>query len=355
MKNYWSLLCLVFLVWNCGSPESDAVTDTATNDSVAVVDPGEVNVYTHRHYEIDKTLFAEFEAATGIKVNVQSAKADELMARIEREGVNCPADLLITVDAARLVKAKDRGLLQPLASTVLEVNIPPYLRDPEGYWFAQTVRGRIVVYAKDRVDPTQLTTYEDLADPKWKGKVLLRSSSNVYNQSLMASIIAHNGSNGATEWATALVSNFARDPKGKDRDQVEAIAAGEGDLAIVNTYYIGKMLNSEDPEEVKVAESVGVFFPNQKGRGAHINISGAGVCVYAPNKDNAQKLLEWLSAVEQQKRFAEGNFEYPAHPGAPNSDLLNSWGDFKRDQLNLTELGLLNGEAVSVFDAAGWQ
>ncbi|MEM9885070.1 MAG: Fe(3+) ABC transporter substrate-binding protein [Bacteroidota bacterium] len=314
-----------------------------------------VNIYTHRHYDVDQQLFDQFEKNTGIKVNVSNASADELIQKMETEGEASPADVLITVDAGRLTRAKDKDLLQSIDSKTLEDIIPAYLIDTDKQWFALTKRARIIAYAKDRVQPNELSTYEALADDKWNDKVLIRSSSNIYNQSLMASIIANLGEAAARDWAKEVVDNMARDPKGNDRDQVKAVVAGEGDLAIVNTYYVGRLLNSDDPEEVKAGEGVGIFFPNQDGRGAHINISGAGVAKYAPNKENAIKFIEYLASEEAQEVFAKANYEYPVNPAVEPADLLKSWGDFKEDQLPLSKLGENNKLASLVFDAAGWQ
>jgi iron(III) transport system substrate-binding protein len=314
-----------------------------------------VNVYTHRHYEADQKLFDMFTEATGIKVNVVSASADELIQKLELEGANSPADVLITVDAGRLHRAESKDLLQAVNSDILNANIPAKFRDPEGYWFGMTFRARILAYSKERVNPEELSTYEALTEDQWKGRILTRSSENIYNQSLLASIIANNGKETAEQWAAGLLTNMARDPKGSDRDQVKAVAAGEGDVAIVNTYYIGIMLNDANEEERKAAEKISIFFPNQEDRGTHINISGAGVTKYAPNKENAVKLLEFLSNKESQEFLANINFEYPVNPNAEFSDLLKQWGSFKADDLNLSVLGDNNSEAVVIFDKVGWK
>lgn len=346
------LVCLgVFTLVSCKENTKDK-SESAT-DATAQVQ--EVNVYTHRHYPADQELFASFEKQTGIKVNVVNASADELIQKMTEEGKQSPADVLITVDAGRLVRAKDKGLLQPIDSEVLNGKIPSHLRDGDKQWFAITKRARIIAYAKDRVKPEQLSTYEDLASATWKDKILVRSSGNIYNQSLMASIIAHTDEATAKDWAGKVLNNMARDPKGNDRDQVKAVVAGEGDIAIVNTYYIGKLLNSEDVEEVKAGEGVGIFFPNQADRGTHINISGAGVAKYAPNKENATKFLEFLIGKEAQDVFANSNYEYPVNPEVPASPLLQSWGAFKEDKLNLSALGDNNKKAVIVFDEVGWK
>jgi iron(III) transport system substrate-binding protein len=314
-----------------------------------------VNVYTHRHYEPDQRLFEQFENSTGVKVNVVNASADELINRMEMEGEASPADVLITVDAGRLHRAQDKDLLQPIQSEILDVNIPMVFRERQGHWFGLTYRARVIAYSLDRVDPNEVTDYESLTDPKWKGKVLIRSSGNIYNQSLLASIIAGTGVEHAREWAAGVVANMAREPKGSDRDQVKAVAAGEGDLAVLNTYYIGLLLTSDNPEEVAAGEAIGVIFPNQEGRGTHINISGAGVARHAPNQENAIRFIEYLSSDEAQKVFAEANYEYPVKPGTARAPLLESWGDFKVDSLNLGQLGVYNREAVMLFDEVGWK
>ncbi|MEM9000622.1 MAG: Fe(3+) ABC transporter substrate-binding protein [Bacteroidota bacterium] len=315
----------------------------------------EVNVYTHRHYPPDQELFAQFEQHTGIKVNVVNASADELIQKMQLEGPTSPADVLITVDAGRLVRAKEKELLQSIESPFLDSIIAPHLKDEEKQWFALTKRARVIAYAKDRIDPEQLSTYEDLASDTWKAKLLIRSSSNIYNQSLMASLIANLGEEKSKEWAQKIVENMARDPKGNDRDQVKAVVAGEGDLAIVNTYYIGRMINSEDAVEANAGKGVGIYFPNQNDRGTHMNISGAGVAKYAPNRENAIRFIEFLASGEAQLVFAEANYEYPVNQNVDPAPLLQSWGSFKEDQLNLSELGTNNKAAVLLFDDVGWQ
>lgn len=333
----------------CGAdaPRPEAEGDDPTG--------GVVNVYSHRHYESDQELFRRFTEKTGIEVKVVSASADELITRLEAEGAASPADVLITVDAGRLHRAKERGLLQPVESEVLRANVPAHLRDPEGYWFGLTQRARVIVYAKDRVNPDELKSYRDLADERWKGRLLARSSENVYNQSLLASIIANEGEAAAREWAAGVVRNMARPPSGSDTDQAKAVAAGLGDVTFVNTYYVARLMASEDPEERRVGEQLGVIFPEQDGRGTHVNVSGAGVTAHAPNRANAIKLLEFLSSDEAQSVFAQANHEYPVKPGAEWSPVLRGWGEFKADTLNLAVLGELNAAAVRVFDEVGWR
>lgn len=324
-------------------------------DAAGGDDPGEVNVYSHRHYDTDQQLFDRFTEETGIAVNVVTASADELITRLENEGAASPADVLVTVDAGRLHRAKERGLLQPVESDVLEANVPGHLRDRDGQWWGLTQRARVIVYHRDRVDPATLSGYDDLADPRFEGRVLIRSSENVYNQSLLASIVAHEGEEAATAWAEGVVRNMARAPSGGDTDQVKAVAGGAGDLAVANTYYVVRLAESEDPEEQRVYEEVGVFFPEQEGRGTHVNVSGAGVTAHAPNRANAIALLEFLSGDEAQGLFASAGGEYPVKEGVAWAPTLESWGDFHADTLDLTRLGELNDVAVRTFDRAGWR
>ena len=320
-----------------------------------VLASGEVNVYSHRHYATDKKLNNMFTEKTGIKVNIVKGKASQLIKRLEIEGKYSPADVLTTVDAGRLELAKSKGLLQPIESEILNKNIPSHLRDKDGQWYGLTKRARVIVYNKDRVKPSELSSYEDLADPKWRGKVAIRSSNNVYNQSLLASLVAHNGEEEALKWAKGVVKNFARTPKGNDTDQAKAIVAGIGDVAIMNTYYIGRLSDSKRANERALVEQIGVFFPNQEGRGTHINISGAGVAKHSKNRENAIKYIEFLSSKEAQTLYAQANYEYPVLEGVESSDLVKSWGDFKEDSLEMGTLGRLNAEAVRTFDKAGWR
>ena len=315
----------------------------------------QINIYSHRHYDSDKILFKKFTDQTGIKINVIKGSADQLIERLISEGGNSPADILLTVDAGRLHRAKVAGILQPIESKILSENIPPSMRDEDGYWFGLTVRARVLVYSKERVTPDQLSTYEDLANRKWRGKIAVRSSSNIYNQSLMASIIASNGSRKALSWAKSIRKNMARAPRGSDRDQARAVAAGLADVAIMNTYYLGILANSPDAKDREVFKKVSVFFPNQNDRGTHINVSGAGITKSSKNKKDAIKFLEFLSGSDSQKTFGSVNYEYPIKIEANQSELLNSWGPFKYDKLNLSVLGANNAEAVKLFDKAGWE
>ena len=315
----------------------------------------EVNVYSHRHYPVDRMLFEQFTEQSGIRVNVVKASADQLIKRLEVEGDQSPADVLITVDAGRLFRAQSKGLLQPVESKRLKDQVPAHLRDPAHHWFGLTMRARAIVYARDRIKPEQLSTYEALVEPQWKGKVLIRSAQNIYNQSLMASMIVAHGEAEARIWAQSMVRNLARAPKGNDRDQVKAVASGVGDVAIINTYYMGKLLNSEDEAERTAAAAVKLFFPNQGDRGTHINISGAGVTASSKNVDSAIKLLEFMSGPQAQRSFARANFEYPVNPTVEDSPLKMMWGEFKTDTINLSLLGKHNFEAVTIFAESGWR
>lgn len=352
-----TLLALVAALALTACPPS---SDPGASDTSGSSQSGEasgskvVHVYTHRHYDTDQALFDEFTKATGIEVKVVKAKAGSLINRLETEGANTPADLFITADAGHLGLAASKGLLQPIEDETLKQRVPANLRDAQGRWFGLTVRARVIAYHKERVKPEQLSTYEDLADPKWKGKILIRQSSNIYNQSLLASLVAHHGEAKAKAWAAGVLANVARKPQGNDRDQVKAVAAGVGDLAVVNTYYIGKLLNSSKPEEKQAGEAVALFFPNQGDRGAHINISGAGVTQHAKHKDAAIKLLHFLTDKAAQQRFAEANYEYPVNPEVKPSALLESWGAFKRDALPVGKLGEHNGAASKIFRDVSW-
>lgn len=316
---------------------------------------GEVNIYTARHYDVDAELYAKFTEETGIKVNVVEGAAPELIERLKREGASTPADLFITVDGGILNTAKVEGLLQPVESSVVDTQVPADLRDTDSHWIGLSTRARVIVYAKDRVDPSELSTYEDLATDKWKGKLLVRSSTNLYNLSLLASLISINGEEETEKWAAGIANNLARDPEGGDRDQAKALVAGVGDVAIMNTYYVGRMSVSDDPEEVKVAEQVGVFFPNQETTGTHLNISGAGLVKHSKNKENAIKLIEFLTAPEAQGIISEANFEYPVNQEAKLPELLQSWGEFKHQGLDFADYGEYNPKAVEIANKVGWK
>ena len=315
----------------------------------------EVNLYSQRHYSVDELQYENFTKLTGIKVNVIKANADELIERLKNEGDNSPADLFVTVDAGKLQKAVELELLQKVSNSKINNNISDDLKDKNGYWVPITYRARIVVYSNKRVNKSDLSTYEDLSNEKWKGRVLVRSSSNAYNQALMSSLVANLGSDVASSWSEGIVKNLARDPKGSDRDQVKAIAAGQGDIAIVNSYYIGLLLSSKNEEELNAGKSVSVFFPNQEDRGSHINISGIGLTKNSPNKANAIKLMEYLTGEEAQNTYVNNSYEYAANPKIKPSEIVQAWGTFKRDELDLNMLGKFRQEAIRIFDKTGWK
>jgi len=315
----------------------------------------EVNLYSSRHYDTDVALYERFTEATGIEVNLIEGNEDELIERIKAEDRNSPADVLITVDAGRLWRADQAGILQPVSSAVLEERVPANLRHPEGKWFGLSQRLRGIVYAEDRVEPSEITAYEDLADPKWQGRICIRSSGNVYNQSLVGSMIETLGVEQTEAWAKGLVDNLARPPQGGDTDQIKAVAAGECDVAVVNHYYLVRLIKSENEDDRAVAEKVGIVFPNQDGRGAHANISGAGVVATAPNRENASKFLEYLTTPEAQTYFAQGNNEFPVVDGVKLDPVLEAWGKIKTDEVNAAKLGENNPEAVKLMDRVGWK
>ncbi|WP_139991528.1 Fe(3+) ABC transporter substrate-binding protein [Paenibacillus paridis] len=341
------------------SPEaSEQAANSEGNKNDTVKDNGKdqiVNVFTARHYDVDSQLFDAFTKETGIKVNEIKGTAEELVERLKREGESSEADLFITVDGGVLNYAKQNDVLQPIQSAAVDSNVPTEWRDSDNNWVGIATRARVIVYAKDRVKPEQLSTYEDLASDAWKGKVLARSSSSLYNQSLLASFIELNGEAAAEAWAKGIVTNFARNPEGGDRDQAKAIVAGIGDVAIMNTYYVGQMLHSKDAEEVKVAEQIGVFFPNQDTTGAHLNISGVGLTKHAKNKDNAIKLIEYMTGKDGQTLLTQGSFEFPVNAAADKPELLKGWGDFKTQQLNFSKLGDHNKKAVELLAKVGWK
>ncbi len=315
----------------------------------------EVNVYSAREEQLIKPLLDAFSQDTGIKVNLVTGDDDPLLERLKREGVNSPADLLIMADAGRLYRAVENGNLQPVQSATLNQSIPANLRDPGNRWFGLTSRARVIFYNKATVNPAALSTYEDLADPKWQGRICVRSSNSIYNQSLLASMIATKGAAQAETWAKGLVANLARPPSGGDRDQIKAVASGQCDIAIANTYYYAQMLYGGDAAQKAAANKVSLFWPNQRDRGTHINISGAGVTASAKNKANAVKLLEYMVLDDAQRWYATTNGEYPVKPGIEPSAELQSWGKFKSDALQLTVLGKNNAQAVMIMDKAGWK
>ena len=315
-----------------------------------------LNLYSSRHYQTDEALYTEFTRQTGIRINRIEAPEDALIERLRSEGTASPADVLVTVDAGRLWRAEQLALLQPVQSAVLNSKVPEHLRHPEGLWFGFSTRARVIVYNKAAVKPAEIRSYEDLADPKWKGKVCMRSSSNIYNLSLAAALISHAGEQKTEEWAKGVVGNFARAPKGGDTDQIKAVAAGECALTISNTYYYARLARSTKPDERDVAAKTGVVWPNQDGRGTHVNISGAGVLKNAPHREEAVKFLEYLAGNDAQRYFADGNNEFPVvNTVTIDNPALKALGNFKPDTLNVSALGRNQPAAQKVYDRAGWR
>lgn len=312
-----------------------------------------VNVYSARHYDTDISLYEEFTRQTGIEVNLIEGGSDALMERIVNEGEFTSADLLITVDAGRLWRANEKGIFQAIDSPVLQARVPANLRDSSNLWFGLSKRVRVIAYNKAVGLPIDVARYEDLANPALIGSVCMRSSSNIYNLSLMSSIIQAQGAEAAETWANGVVANFARKPQGNDTAQLRAVASGECGVTVANTYYLGRLMGSADADDKAIANALTVVFPNQQDRGAHVNISGAGVTRYAPNKANAVKFLEYLTGDFAQRLFAEGNNEYPIV--GPTSGPVAFLGEFTEDRINAAILGERQAEGVRVYDRAGWQ
>lgn len=350
MKHHRHLIRTGMLTTALLSAGAFAVPVTISGASAATV-----NIYSYRQEALIKPQLEAFKKATGISYNLITGSAGGLLQRLKNEGANSPADMLFTVDAGRLHRAKEMGILQPVRSDILESTIPARFRDPEGYWFGLGIRARAIFYSADRVKPSELSSYEDLASAKWKGRILIRSSSNIYNQSLMASLIHHHGKEKAQAWAKGIVANMARKPQGGDTDQIRAVAAGEGDIAIANNYYYARMLASSAAKDKQVTDKVKVFWPNQDGRGAHVNISGAAVTRSAKNKDSAIKLLEFLIGPDAQKIYAEVGYEFPVRDKVEPGPVVEKMSGFKMDSLPLRILGENNAEAVRLFDRVGWR
>ena len=314
----------------------------------------EVNVYSYRQPILINSFFEEFTKKTGIRVNVLHAKKG-LLERVLGEGDNTPADLILTVDIARLSQFVENDLLTPVDSKILQDNIPSHLRDSKNRWFALSKRARILAVSKERVPMGSINNIEDLANEKWKGKICTRKGSHDYNRSLLASIIAANGEEVAEQWAKALVENLARKPEGNDRNQAKAVHEGICDVALMNTYYFGKMkFNEKNPEQKEWAKSIRLVFTNQSNRGNHVNVAGGGIIKYSKNKDNAHTLLEFLITADAQKLYSSMNYEYPVNPNVDSSEELNSWGVFKEDQLPVERLAELAPTAQKIIDRVGW-
>ncbi len=314
---------------------------------------GVIHIYSARHYNADRILYDAFEKKTGIKVVEVKGTAEELVQRMKRETTE--ADLFVAVDGGMLQHAKEEDVLQPIISKEIRERVPAHLRDPELYWVGIASRARVIAYAKARVKPEQLSTYEALADERWRGKLLVRSSTSPYNQSLMASFIALNGEQAAEEWARGIANNLAREPVGGDRDQIQAIAKGIGDVALVNTYYLGQMLNSGDPEEAEATKQVGIFYPNQRTNGAHLNLSGVGLAKHAPNKEAALSLISYMVSKEGQTLLAQKSYEFPVHAEATIPDLLRDWGEFQPQKLDFAALAQFSRQATEIMQRVGWR
>lgn len=333
-----------------------AAAITATFSNTALAQENLLNLYSSRHYQTDEALYANFTKTTGIKLNRIEAGEDPLIERLKNEGASSPADVLVTVDAGRLWRAEQMGLFQSIDSKVLAARLPDHMRTPNNQWFGFSARARVIVYNKAAIKPGDVQNYEDLADPKLKGKVCTRSGSHVYNLSLMSALIEHWGEQKVEQWARGVVANFARAPKGGDTDQILAVAAGECGVAISNSYYYVRLLASEKPEDRKAIANIGLIWPNQKNFGTHMNVSGAGVVKHARNRDAAIRYLEYLASDQAQGYFAEGNNEWPVVKGAPlNNKALASLGTFKMDTLNISALGKNQPLAQKIFDRVGYK
>lgn len=315
---------------------------------------GELNLYSSRHYDTDERLYSEFEDATGIMINRIEGKADELIARMQAEGANSPADVLLTVDTSRLERAKSAGVLQAVDSDVLNTRIPAYLRDDDNEWFGLSQRARIIFY--DRNDVTAPpASYVELADPKYKGMICHRSSTNVYSQTLLAAVIENHGAEAAKAWAQGMVDNFARDPQGGDTDQLRGIVSGECEISVANTYYFARSIRRDVKGVSAERDMIGWVFPAQDAEGAHMNLSGGGVAAHAPNRDNAVRFLEYLASDSAQEYFSAGNDEYPAVPGVGLSPSVAALGQFKPDDVNLSAVAKNVPEAQRIFNQVGWK
>ncbi|MFN8946370.1 MAG: Fe(3+) ABC transporter substrate-binding protein [Alphaproteobacteria bacterium] len=315
----------------------------------------EVNVYSARHYSSDKAIWEAFTRRTGIRVNIVEAEHDQLVQRLKSEGAGSPADVLITVDAGRLAHAVEAGLLQRARIPALDAIVPKHLRHPDGFWYGVAMRARVLVYHKDRIAPSQIPTYESLADPRLKGRLVTRSGTNIYNLSLVGSMIAANGVDATRDWARGVVANLARPPQGGDTDQIKAVAAGVGDVAISNSYYLARLASSMKPEDRAVTQRLGVVFPNQGDRGTHVNVSGAALVKAAPNRENGLRLIAFLLEPEAQRLLADGSMEYPANPKVAPHPVLGALGAFRQDEINADAYAKNSAIASRLMDETGWK
>ena len=317
---------------------------------------GTLNIYSARHYNTDEALYGNFADLSGVRINRIDAEPDPLVERLKAEGDRSPCDVFLTTDAGRIERARQLGLLQPVASEILAAQVPAHLRDPDNTWFGFSKRARVIVYSREKVAAADAPkSYEDLADPKWKGKLLVRSSGHIYNQSLVGSLLAALGPDKTEAWARGVAANLARPPRGGDTDQIKGVAAGEAEIAVTNTYYLANLMRSKKAEDREVAAKVAVVFPDQAGRGTHVNISGGAIARHAPNRVAAVRFLEYLVSPAAQKYFAEGNSEYPVVAGVGLSPELQALGSFKEDPLNARVFATNNAEALKIMDRAGWK
>lgn len=315
----------------------------------------EVNIYSSRHYDTDRALYDRFTEETGIEVNIIEGSSDELIERIRNEGENSPADIVITVDAGRLWRAAEADVLQPYESGHLDSTIPAQMINEDKYWVGLSVRVRGIIYSPDRVDPEELDGYLGLADEKWEDRICIRSSNNIYNQSLVASMIETYGEEETEEWARGVVNNFARDPQGGDTDQIKAVAAGVCDIAVANHYYLARLIASDNPEDQEAASRAAIYFPPEEFGGTHINISGAGLAANSPNRENAIRFLEYLATEEAQELYAVANNEFPVVESVELPAVLDQFGEYESDLVNVSMYGINNPRAIRLMDRAGWQ
>lgn len=315
----------------------------------------EINIYSARKEALIKPLLDKFSDEHDITVNLVTGKADALLTRMQSEGEFSPADIILTTDVGRLERAREMGLTTPVASTLLQQNVAENLRHPDGHWYALTIRARPIMYHPARVKPEELNSILDLSNEAWKNRVCIRSSGNIYNQSMIAAMMVKYDEKVVQDWASGFVKNFARKPKGGDRDQIKAVVAGECDIAIANTYYLGGMLADSNKANADIAKQLKVFWPDQDGKGTHINVSGIAAAKHAPNAKNAKLLMEYMISEDSQRWYAETNHEYPVREGVAASELLQGFGDFNAEQVPMTKVGELNKAAVKLMDKAGWK
>ncbi len=330
------------------------ITLAVTPFNPALAQDDILNIYSSRHYDTDEKLYSEFTEKTGIKINRVDGKEDALIARLEQESDLSPADLFITVDSGRLWRAEQTGLFENTQSKILNEKIPANLQHPEGQWFGFSTRARIVVYNKNAIKDGAPTSYQDLSDPRWKGRICVRSSGNIYNQSLLASMIAQDGEDAARKWAQGLLDNLARKPQGGDTDQIKAVSAGVCDIALANSYYFFRLQRSEKPEDLEIIKDLQIVFPDQNSKGTHINISGAGILKHSKNKDAARMFLEYLTSESAQAYFANGNNEYPVVSGVVVNEIVEAQKSFKRQDINVREFGVHQQKAKMIFDEIGF-